>query len=149
MTAARIVRPVFEGADADQAGAATPDGDDVGVFLAAVATLMHETIMRFEETVGRVTETIVAQSGRADRDLVVVLQDFDRLQQEFVALGNVVAHFAATTSGSRLGGRWTKHHGYAAIDAISIAELKDSFVRYLEGDQMEFDESQMSEEVVF
>jgi len=127
MTAANAADQVAAGTDA----AATEANDDLGVFLAAVATLLRETVGRFEATVGRVSGMVVTRTSRPDRDLVVALQDFDRLQQEFVALGDVIAHFAAAMQGGWPGEVWTDHHGHKAIAAISVSDLRERFLRHL------------------
>jgi hypothetical protein len=132
--------------DADEA-ADGQAGDDVGAFLATVATTLRETVTRLESTVGRITETVVTRSAQVDRELVVTLQDFDRLQQEFAALGDLIAHCAAT-SGARSGTAWIDHHGRKAIAAISVADLKDRFLRHLDG-PAGLAASQTSDEVVF
>lgn len=75
--------------------ATTEAKDDVGAFLGALSGLLHDTVLRLEETVGQVTGKVVSQPSLVDRDMVVALQDFDRLHQEFVALGKVLAGYAA------------------------------------------------------
>jgi hypothetical protein len=127
MTAAKSAD---KGPAAADAGSAVSN-DDLGVFLAAIATLLRETVGRFEETVGRVSGMVVTRTSRPDRELVVALQDFDRLQQEFVALGDVVAHFADAMQGGWPGEVWTDHHGHKAIAAISVSDLKERFLRHL------------------
>ena len=124
--------------------------DDIGTFLAAMAKVLHETIARFEGTVGRITEIAVVRSGRTDRDLVVALQEFDRLQQEFVTLGEILTRVAATPSGAWAGGAGADQLGHEAIiAAISIAELKGRLLRHLNGDKIDLGTLDTSEEVVF
>lgn len=73
-----------------------PSGDqEVAAFLTALAGLLHDTIGRLEDTVGEVTGRVVSRPNFADRDMVVALQAFDRLQQEFAALSGVLAKYAA------------------------------------------------------
>jgi hypothetical protein len=143
MMAARAAQLASD--DADQADGQA--GDDVGAFLATVATTLRETVSQLESTVGRITETVVTRSAQVDRELVVMLQDFDRLQQEFAALGDLIAHCAAT-SGARSGTAWIDHHGRMAIAAISVADLKDRFLRHLDG-PTGLAASPTSDEVVF
>jgi hypothetical protein len=133
MKAANAARPLPGDADAERATA--PPGaarDELGAFLAAAAVMLRETVLRFEESVGRITETVVTRSRGVDRELIVSLQDFDRLQQEFTALGDVLSHLAAT-SDLRAGGVWPGQHGYQAVAAISVAELKARSLRQLQG----------------
>lgn len=75
-------------------------GGDMSAFLGTLATLLRETIARFEQTTGRVSDMVIAHTGRADPDLVVALQDFDRLQQEFSAVGEVLSRMEATINGA-------------------------------------------------
>jgi hypothetical protein len=94
---------------------------DVADLLAAIAISFRESIARFEDTVGTITEIVVKQTGGNDRNLVMALQNFDRLHQEFATLGEIVAHVARD------------HHSDASasstcddvIATIPIEELKD------------------------
>jgi hypothetical protein len=137
-------RPVV--ADTQDAGAL--GRADVGVFLGAVATMMRQTVERFEDTVGRISELVVTRSDRPDRNLVVALQDFDRLQQEFMALGDVIAYFSATAGDTRAGDSWTDHHGHRAIAAITVADLRDRLILHLKGGPRELS-AEEAEDVVF
>jgi DNA anti-recombination protein RmuC len=123
--------------------------DEIGTFLGAMAKVLHETIARFEETVGRITDIAVLRSGRADRDLVVALQEFDRLQQEFVTLGEVLSRVATTSNGVWSAEAGAVQLGHEAIAAISIAELKERLVRHLNGSAADLPMSETSDEVVF
>src|SRR5260370_10949464 len=99
MTAATAARVESSAAEAVQSAApARRAGDDVAAFLDTLATILRENVARLEGTVSRVSEMVLVRSGPAERDLIVTLQDFDRLQQEFAALVDVMAHCAATTS---------------------------------------------------
>jgi hypothetical protein len=133
---------------ADTQGSGATGRADVGMFLGAVATMMRQTVERFEETVGRISELVVTRSDRPDRNLVVALQDFDRLQQEFMALGDLIAYFSATAGDPRSGDNWADHHGHRAIAAITVADLRDRMIRHLKGGPRELTEEE-SEDVVF
>ena len=131
---------------------AQPDlqlNDEVGQLLTALVKVLRETVARFEDTVSRVSEIVVAQSGKVDRDLVVTFQDFDRLQQEFATLGEVLACLAATSSGSSLWEPGAAHPGHKVIDAIPILELKQRLVRHVKGEAGELAESQTLGEAIF
>jgi len=147
MTAAEAaqLKPVV----ADAGAAAAAGRADVGAFLGAVATMIRQTVERFEETVGRISEMVVTRSERPDRNLIVALQDFDRLQQEFAALGDVIAYFSATTSGHSPADAWADHHGHRAISAITVADLRDRLLRHLKGASAELAAAEGSEDVVF
>ena len=133
------------------ARSAAPAGrasEDVAAFLDTLATVLRDTIGRLEGTVGRVSEMVLVRSGPAERELIVTLQDFDRLQQELAALVDVISHCAAT-SGSWSGDSWTDHHGRKAVAAITVADLKQRFLRQLDGATSELAASDGSDEVVF
>jgi hypothetical protein len=88
--------------------------------------VLHETVAAFELTVSRITEITVTRPGRADRDLVVALQDFDRLQQEFMTLGQVLG---------KLSGKSAPDDGdvghHEVMADISIADLKARLAHHL------------------
>jgi hypothetical protein len=104
--------------------------NEIAAFLAAVATVLHEAVTRFEDTTARITERVAGQPAR-DRELVVTLQDFDRLQQEFVALAQVLGRAAAKSGES-----WSRapdgaHPAEDAIAVVSIADVKERLTRQL------------------
>lgn len=101
--------------------------DEIRTFLAAISTVLHETVAAFELTVSRITEITVTRPGRADRDLVVALQDFDRLQQEFATLGQVLGKLSAKSET----GADEPQAGNDVIAEISIADLKDRLAHHL------------------
>ena len=71
--------------------------DDIGAFLSAFAALLLDDVLRLDEISGCVTETAPG-AGRPDRELIVSLQAFDRLKQEFEALGDALAKYAELTN---------------------------------------------------
>jgi hypothetical protein len=105
---------------------------DLRAFVSAVAGLLHETASRFEDTVSRVTEIAMAHRGRSERELIVTLQDFDRLQQEFVALGDVLARYASASDDdlSIRDGRAEFGH---VLASIAVGDLKERLMRRLQG----------------
>ena len=98
--------------------------DNVGAFLAVFATLLLDNVLRLEETVGRVSDLIMS-SGRPDRELVVTLQSFDRLKQEFEALGDALTRYAESTNAVPVAGEERIQLGEEVISAITVADLKD------------------------
>lgn len=102
--------------------------DEIRTFLAAISTVLHETVAAFELTVSRITEITVTRPGRADRDLVVALQDFDRLQQEFMTLGQILGKLS-DNSAAGTGDGDVGHHEVMAD--ISIADLKARLAHHL------------------
>jgi hypothetical protein len=116
----------------DPAGSKIPAGDDNGVFLTALATILRETVSNLESTVSRVSEMVVVQPGKAQRDLVMTLQDFDRLQQEFTTLGDILTCLASPPDSVDPDEEDPVHHGHKAVAAISIADLKHRLMRQIE-----------------
>ena len=102
----------------------TDSPDNVGAFLAVFAALLLDNVLRLEETVGRVTD-LVMSSGRPDRELVVTLQSFDRLKQEFEALGDALTRYAESTNAVPVAGEERVQLGEEVISAITVADLKD------------------------
>src|ERR1700728_2938390 len=102
-----------------------PPIEDIATFLAATAVALRETVTRFEKTTARITESVTTRPSLADRDLIVTLQDFDRLQQEFATLAEVLTRAAAKSSESWLRAEGGGHPAEEAIATVSIAALKD------------------------
>jgi hypothetical protein len=131
--------------------------DNVGAFLAVFAALLLDNVLRLEETVGRVTDLIMS-SGRPDRELVVTLQSFDRLKQEFEALGDALTRYAESTNAIPPDGEERVQLGEEVISAITVADLKDRLLYRLK-DQlpdltdmpkvMEMDDTQVDVDVVY
>lgn len=107
--------------------------NDVGAFLAVFAALLLDNVLRLEETVGRVTDLVMA-IGRPDREMIVTLQSFDRLKQEFEALGDALTHYAEATNGTPLAGEQHAQIEQNAIATITVADLKDRLLRRLQDD---------------
>ncbi|MGZ3410421.1 MAG: hypothetical protein ACXWJW_01230 [Xanthobacteraceae bacterium] len=114
------VSPLNENANA----AVAKPGSDMSAFLGTLAALLRETIARFEQTTGRVSDMVIAHTGRADPDLVVALQDFDRLQQEFSALGEVLSRMQVTTNGPWPSSVPPADLEHELLKTVTIADLK-------------------------
>lgn len=125
--AAQAVSGRDEAEQADSIGGAIDQ--EVRVFMIVFSTMLRETVLRFGQTAERVTDMIMTQPGSTHRDMVMTLQEFDRLQQEFVALGGVLDRFvthpnnasSATPSGARFD---------RAISGISLSEIKERFSQH-------------------
>ena len=107
--------------------------NDVGAFLSVFAALLLDNVLRFEETAGRVTD-LVMSNGRPDWQLIVTLQTFDRLKQEFEALGDALARYAESTNALPLAGEERARLGQDVIAAITVADLRDRLARRLQDD---------------
>jgi len=115
--------------------------DEFATFLAATGTVLRETLTRFERTSTRISQRVTAEPRLADRALIVMLQDFDRLQQEFATLSEVLGKLSAAGGGS--------YAGAEALAAISIADLKDRLMRHLRTLSLELPAADAAEEVEF
>ena len=131
--------------------------DNVGAFLAVFAALLLDNVLRLEETVARVTDLIMS-SGRPDRELVVTLQSFDRLKQEFEALGDALTRYAESTNAIPPDGEERVQLGEEVISAITVADLKDRLLYRLKEQLpdlanlpkvMEMDNTQVDVDVVY
>jgi hypothetical protein len=122
--------------------------NDVGSFLAVFAALLLDNVMRLDETVGRVTDLVIGGgSSRPDRELVVALQGFDRLKQEFEALGDALTRYAETTNAVPPSGEERAQLGQEVIAAITLAELKDKLLCRLQNDLPVIDISPASQQL--
>jgi hypothetical protein len=136
---------------------ANESADNVGAFLAVFAALLLDNVLRLEETVGRVTDLIMS-SGRPDRELVVTLQSFDRLKQEFEALGDALTRYAESTNAIPSAGEERIQLGQEVISAITVADLKDRLLYRLKEQLpdlanmpkiMDLDDTQVDVDVVY
>lgn len=113
--------------DADEASGAVDSGSEqdceVSDLLLAIAISFRESIRRFDETVGRITEIVTRHSVHNDREFVMALQNFDRLQQEFATLGEVVERISA--AGDRSGADAMARFCRDVIASVSMSELQE------------------------
>jgi len=123
--------------------------NEIAIFLVATAIVLRETITKFERTTARVTEKVVTGSAQADRDLIVTLQDFDRLNQEFVTLAEVLIQAAAKSGDSWLRAEGGSHPAEDAVAAVSVADLKERLLRQLGMSTIDLAVASVGEEAVF
>lgn len=126
---------------------AKPLIDEIATFLAATAAALRETITRFERTTARITESVTTRPSLADRDLIVTLQDFDRLQQELATLAEVLSRAAGKSGELWLRAEGGGHPAEDAIATVSIADLKDRLMYSLSASPLDL--AVGSDEVVF
>jgi hypothetical protein len=98
---------------------------------------LRETVTQFESTTSRITESVTSQESSISRELVVVLQSFDRLQQEFIALAEVLATAAAKSGASWQRAPDGNHPAEDAVAVVSVADLKDRLLRYLDSSMLD------------
>lgn len=99
---------------------------EIAALLGVLATLFLDNVRSMDDTVTRVTE-LVMREGRPSRELIVTLQSFDRLKQEFEALSDALARYADSTTAVPLFGEERAQFGRDVINAISLSDLKDRF----------------------
>jgi hypothetical protein len=126
---------------------APPTNDEIKTFVSAIAVVLGETVAGFEQTVARITDLTTIRQRSADRDLVVALQDFDRLQQEFATLSEILAKLSALSGAGALVNGADPAHPVLAM--ISIAALKDRLARQLRDLTADLSHSETSDEVIF
>ncbi len=107
--------------------------NNVGAFLAVFAALLLDNVLHLDETVGRVTDLVMG-SGKPDRELIVTLQSFDRLKQEFEALGDALTRYAEATNATPMAGHERAQLEQNVIAEITLADLKDRLLRRLQDD---------------
>src|ERR1700758_1978091 len=115
-----LARAIPDGSGGAEPSASRPANEDIGAFLAVFAALMLDTILSFEETVGRITDMVMA-NGQAERELIVTLQSFDRLQQEFTALGDALSRYAQVANDRSASSEERTRLGREVIAAITVA----------------------------
>lgn len=106
--------------------------NDVGAFLAVFAALLLDNALRLDETVGRVTDFVMA--SKPSRELIVTLQSFDRLKQEFEALGDALTRYAEAHNSAPLNAEEHSQLQENVIAGITVADLKDRMLSRLQDD---------------
>jgi hypothetical protein len=112
---------------------AQQSGNVVGAFLSAFAGLVLDNVSDLERAASRVSELVIG-GGRPDRDLIVALQSFDRLKQEFEALGGALAHYADVIGQLPFDGDEGIQLGRDAVATITVADLKHRMMGRLDSD---------------
>ena len=78
--------------DASQALDAASEDLSLAKLLAAVASILRDSTGRFEETGDRIAQLVVSpEKAGAGVDIIVALQEFDRLRQDFNAIETILA----------------------------------------------------------
>lgn len=82
----------------DDLGVSADQGKDVvgsdlplRTVLAALASILRDSTGRFEETSDRIAQLVVARETGTGVDIIVALQEFDRLRQDFDAIESILA----------------------------------------------------------
>ncbi len=77
--------------DADQKKSIADPDLPLPKLLAALASILRDSTGRFEETSDRITQLVVARETGTGVDIIVALQEFDRLRQDFDAIESILA----------------------------------------------------------
>ena len=139
--------PIDLADDLEPINATNDSSSELSALLAALSTVLRDTIGRFEEISGRVTDNVLTRGYAADDQLIVALQDFDRLQQEFTAFGDIISHCASASSVSGSNGHAA--FGYEAIAVITLSDLRDKLLNCLQSHVVQFAPSSGTSEQVF
>ena len=118
----------------------------VGRLLSAVNTVLHETLDRFEQASGKVTQTVLTRGNPGDHELIQALQDFDRLHQEFSAIKSMITHCATATAQGSIPGEMPC--GAEAVASITLTDIKQRLLACL-GDNMPGPAEEVVDEAVF
>lgn len=105
--------------------------NEVSTFLIATASALRDAVTRFEQTSAGISEYVANRPNDASRDLIVSLQAFDRLNQEFVALAEILTIAASKSSETWLRAEGGVHPAEDAISSVTISELKERLMRHL------------------
>ncbi len=101
----------------------------VGRLLSAVNTVLHETLDRFEQASGKVTQTVLTRGNPGDYELIEALQSFDRLHQEFSALKSMITHCATATAEGSVPGEVPC--GAEVVANITLTDIKQRLLTCL------------------
>jgi hypothetical protein len=115
--------------DADQ-NMKTADADlPLPNVLAALASILRDSTGRFEETSDRIAQLVVARESGSGVDIIVALQEFDRLRQDFEAIEGILAGCAQAIERSA-----SSEPGHALRDVIAeipVVDFKNRLARRL------------------
>jgi hypothetical protein len=118
----------------------------VGRLLSAVSTVLHETLDRFEQASGKVTQTVLTRGNPGDYELIEALQNFDRLHQEFSAIKSMITRCATATAPGSVAGEVPC--GPEAVAEITLTDIKQRLLSCL-GETMPHPAEEVLDEAVF
>jgi hypothetical protein len=115
--------------DADQKQSITGSDLPLPKVLAALASILRDSTGRFEETSDRITQLVVARESGSGVDIIVALQEFDRLRQDFEAIEGILAGCAQVIE--RSAGNDVVHPLRAVIAEIPVVDFRNRLARRL------------------
>jgi hypothetical protein len=135
--------------DTGQDDGSAPSDLPLPTVLAALASILRDSTSRFEETSDRITQLVVARESGSGVDIIVALQEFDRLRQDFEAIEGILAGCAQVIE--RAAGSASGHPLRDVIDEIPVVDFKNRLARRLAWVAQEADSADMTfvEEAIF
>ena len=117
--------------------------------LATLASILRDSTGRFEETSDRIAQLVVARETGSGVDIIVALQEFDRLRQDFEAIEGILAGCAEAIE--RAAANQAVRPLREVIGEIPVVDFKTRFARRLAwvSQEIETIDSAFVEEKVF
>ena len=98
--------------------------------LAAVASILRDSTGRFEETSDRIAQLVVSpEKTGSGVDIIVALQEFDRLRQDFDAIETILAGCARVIE--RPPASEAAHTLRAVVAEVPVVDFKNRLARRL------------------
>jgi hypothetical protein len=97
--------------------------------LAALASILRDSTGRFEETSDRITQLVVARESGSGVDIIVALQEFDRLRQDFEAIEGILAGCAQAIERAATGEQGQLLRD--VIEEVPVMDFKNRLARRL------------------
>ena len=117
--------------------------------LATLASILRDSTGRFEETSDRIAQLVAARETGSGVDIIVALQEFDRLRQDFEAIEGILAGCAEAIE--RAAANQAVRPLREVIGEIPVVDFKTRFARRLAwvSQEIETIDSAFVEEKVF
>jgi hypothetical protein len=94
---------------------------DADPLLLTAANVIEERVYGMQQMVDRISVLVIERNGLIP-EMVVAFQAFDRLNQEFMALGGLLKHYAAAKCNDR------PLIAASAVQSIPLSQLKSLFL---------------------
>jgi hypothetical protein len=117
--------------------------------LATLASILRDSTGRFEETSDRIAQLVVARETGSGVDIIVALQEFDRLRQDFEAIEGILAGCAQAIE--RAAANEASRPLREVIGEIPVVDFKTRFARRLAwvSQEIENTDTAFVEEAIF
>jgi hypothetical protein len=117
------------GCDADQKKGTAGSDLPLRTVLAALASILRDSTGRFEETSDRIAQLVLARETGTGVDIIVALQEFDRLRQDFDAIESILAGCAKVVE--RTAADEPGHPLREVIAEVPVVDFKNRLARRL------------------